>query len=384
MPGSVLIISERALPERGGVAVATSRLAGQAARRGEHVELVSFAREVPPGARHVREEGGLVHHRVGLLADEEESLRALADHARDAAEQAKVDLVHGIYASRAGFVAALVASFLDRPSVVSVRGNDVDRGLFRSADLPRLELALSRATEATAVSRELAKKSAALAGRGVHFIPNAVDCAAFKPEARDNSLVASLGLGDDPVIGFVGELREKKGMRFLLPAFAELVTRRPVRLLVIGGFRADARPAEEAFARSAPEAAARMHVVPYTRSAKRLSRLLSLCDLVVFPALFEGMPNALLEAMAVGRPLLATDAGGHRDVIRHGDNGALLSLADLDALPDAIEELLDWPSEERQRLGRAARDWVAEHHRPDQESEAYGRVYAAARSSRPA
>ena len=62
--------------------------------------------------------------------------------------------------------------------------------------------------------------------------------------------------------------------------------------------RADAAPAWAAFQRQAPAAAARLHTVEYTRDAARLSRLLGLCDLMVFPSLYEGTPNAVLEAMA--------------------------------------------------------------------------------------
>lgn len=381
MPSSrcVVIVSERALPDHGGVAVATSRIATQAHARGERVHVVSLAREVAPGARHVREQAGVTYHALGRLPREDDAAMALADHVRDVIAEAGADLVHGIYAVRAGYVATLAAAWAGVASIVSLRGNDLDRGLFRAADLPFLADAIRRATFVTGVSSELCHKASRAFSRDVEYIPNSVDAEAFRPEARDNSLVASLGLGSDAVIGFLGELREKKGLRFLLPAFADLSTRRAARLLLIGGVRADCREAFEAFRASAPEAASRVHVVDYTRSPKHLSRLLALCDVMVFPALFEGMPNALLETMAAGRAALVTDVGGHRDVIRHDETGAVLSLAHLDHLPEAIEELLDLPSSHRAKLGRAARAYVLEHHAELVESSLYGRLYERAR-----
>ena len=378
----LVIVSERAEPERGGVAVATSRIARLAARGGERVHLVTVSRDVAPGARRVHEADGVVHHRVGRLENGEDALQALADHARDVVVEARADLVHGIYATGAGYVATLAAAWAGAASVVSLRGNDFDRGLFRAGELPRLGHALGAARVVTAVSRELAHKASTVFSREVRYVPNAVDAEAFRPEARDNSLVASLGLGDDAVIGFVGELREKKGIRFLLPAFARVAERRKARLLLIGGVRSDAAQAFASFEATAPDARARIAIVDYLRSPKRLSRLLALCDVVVFPSLYDGMPNALLETMAAARPVIATDVGGHRDLIEHGVTGALLPLAELDALPDAIEELLQWPDDRRAELGRAARARVLQHHKPEDEGARYAEIYALARSAR--
>jgi glycosyltransferase involved in cell wall biosynthesis len=218
--------------------------------------------------------------------------------------------------------------------------------------------------------------------REVDYVANSVDTQAFRRETPDNSLKASLRLGSDVVIGFVGELREKKGQRFLLPAFAELARRRDARLLLIGGVRRDAQEAFSKFQQSAPGAAQRIELISYDRSAKRLCQLLSLCDLLVFPSLYEGQPNAVLEAMAAERLVLATAVGGHLDLLEHGVTGGLLPLADLDRLPDAMLEMLDLKPEEQARMMQAARAHVLEHHSPTLESRAYGELYAACRSSR--
>lgn len=373
-------MAEHALPDPGGVAVATSRIAAQAQARGEHVHVVSLSPDGPPGARTESVRDGVTYHVVGRLPREEEATMALTDHAHDIAVEHGLDLLHGIYAVRAGYVATLAASWAGAASVVSLRGNDVDRGLYRPGDLPFLSHAVQRADVVTGVSRELCMKASGAFGRPVDYVPNSVDSSLFRPEARDNSLVAALGLGKDAVIGFMGELRDKKGMRFLLPAFADVCLRRPARLLLIGGVRSECRPAFEAFQREAPDAASRVHVIPYGRDPKRLCRLLALCDLMVYPSLFEGMPNALLETMAAERPSLATSVGGHLDLIEHGVTGALLPLAQLGHLPHAIEELLDLPSEQLAAMARAARAFVRAHHSEAGESAAYAEIYERARA----
>lgn len=377
--GTVLIVAERALPSRGGLARATSRIAAMAAARGERVHVVSLSREAPPGGRGRREEGGVVFHPVGVVPGEVDALFTLAAHAEDLARAHEVDLVHGIYATRAGYLATVLARRLGVGSVVSVRGNDLDRGLWDARALPFLEGALRGADVVTGVSSAQCETVTRLYGAPARHVTNSVDAEAFRSPGRDNSLVASLGLRGQ-VIGFSGELREKKGMRFLLPAFAELARRRDVSLLLIGGVREDAREAFAAFEDAEPEASARVKVTDYRTSPQQLSRLYALCDVVVFPSLYEGTPNAVLEAMACARPVLATRAGGHPDLLEHGVSGALLDLADLDRLPEAIEEMLDLDEKERSRMGAAARARVLERHAPDDESRAWGEVYAEART----
>ncbi len=376
---SVTLVAERAMPSRGGLAVATSRIAEQAVARGEVVHLVVPGKDAPPGGVVTHERDGVIVHTVGRLPAEDATMTAWVDHATDVARQTGATVVHGIYAVTAGFVATVVAGALGVPSVVSMRGNDVDRGLFRVREHPFVQHALTRATVLTGVSRALCERAAGTFGRPAIWLGNSVDAERFMPQGKDNSLVASMGLGEDTVIGFSGELREKKGQRFLLPAFAAVANDRSARLLLIGGVRHDAREAFEEFRRLAPEAAERIHVIGYERSPKRLGRLLALCDLMVFPSLTEGMPNAVLEAMACGRPVLATAVGGHLDLLEHGRTGALLPPSQLDQLPGAILEMLD--HEEREAMGKAARDHVVAQHQPEQESAAWAEVYARARAA---
>lgn len=372
---TIAVVSERAPGEPGGLAVAAERIAKQTASSGARVHLISWSKQAAPGARRVTEHGSITLHHVGRLPDRTDALQALTDHLSDVIADHSVQLVHAINAVYAGYAGVVAASLAGIPSIVSARGNDLDRGLFRSDQLPFVSHALTRASLVTGVSRALSARAGRLFSREVHYVPNSVDATAFRPETADNSLRASLGLGQDRCLGFVGELREKKGMRFLLPAFAELARARPLRLLLIGGVRSECQAALEEFRRSMPAAAERLVELSYERNAARLSRLLALCDVVVFPSLYEGMPNALLETMAAARPVLATDVGGHRDLIAHGETGALLSTRDLDRLPEAIAEMLDLEDAERAAMGSRARDYVIAQHAPDAEQRAYAELY---------
>jgi glycosyltransferase involved in cell wall biosynthesis len=378
----IAFVAERALPARGGLARATSRIAAHAAALGEPAHLICLSREAPPGGRGRAERDGVFVHPVGHLERPDDSRMALFSHALDVVREHQLDVVHGMYATWPGHTALRVAQVAGAASVVAIRGNDLDRGLHRAGDLPALTAACQGATVLTAVSRDHAERAATHFGRPCRWVTNSVDAERFAPADPDNTLRAAVGLDAHPVIGFSGELREKKGLRFLLPAFAALNKRQPCSLLLIGGLRAEAEDAWKAFEKAAPEAALRVAQVPWSSSPAHLSRMLSLCDVMVFPSLVEGTPNAVLEAMACERCVLATDVGGHPDLISHGDSGALLNLGDLDRLPEAVGELLALSADERSRMGRAARAHVLAHHRPEQERQRWADVWADARAAR--
>ncbi|MEZ4371122.1 MAG: glycosyltransferase [Polyangiaceae bacterium] len=377
----VVFFAPHAPGEHGGVANATRRIARQAAARGEEVHLVCWSKHAPPGGCVTREKEGLLQHHVGRQSDLERDLMALVEHGSGVLKRSDADLVHAIYASDAGYAGVLAAQLAGVASLLSLRGNDIDRGLFRTDQFQLVKHAVENATLVSGVSEEICHKAGRVFNRSLNHVTNSVDAQLFKPEEPDNSLRAALGLeAGAKVLGFVGELREKKGMRFLLPAFAELCRAAPMHLLLIGGVRRDAQRAYAAFEATAPDAAARIKVLEYSGSPKRLCRLLALCDLVVFPSLFEGTPNAALEAMAAARPVLATRVGGHVDIIEHGVSGALIDTQDLDQLPDAIQECLESP--ERLSWGKRAREYVIQAHAPSLESETYERLYAEARAAK--
>jgi glycosyltransferase involved in cell wall biosynthesis len=223
--------------------------------------------------------------------------------------------------------------------------------------------ALQNADAVTTNSSELAKKARAFFDREVILIPNGVDTQLFKPMEKNMVLAEALGLPDEddgksdtPVIGFVGELREKKGIRSLLAGYAQANQDRPATLLIVGEVRAgEDKKFFDDFRLSNPQA--RIIVtgqVPHTD----LPGYYALIDIFVHPSLRDGLPNALLEAMACERPVIVTPVGGMMDVVSHGKNGLLVSVNDANSLAIAIGKLLSNP-EKRIELGRSARELVA-------------------------
>jgi len=172
-------------------------------------------------------------------------------------------------------------------------------------------------------------------------------------------LAAELGLRGRTVLGFAGSFYAYEGLDLLLDAFARLAPARPdVAVLLLGG-----GPQEQALR----ERAAALGVAGRVMFAGRVphqdvNRYYDLIDVLVYPRhrmrLTELVtPLKPLEAMAQGRIVLASDVGGHLELVRHRENGYLFAAGDVDALARAIVDVLD-RREEWPRIARTARAYV--------------------------
>ena len=184
----------------------------------------------------------------------------------------------------------------------------------------------------------------------VTVIPNAVDIEKFEVGGvADPALKAQLNLEDTTILGFIGSFYAYEGLGLLLDALPPLLQGRPdVRLLLVGG-----GPQEHALKAQAQ----RLGVAGQVRFVGRVphaevQRYYDLVDVLCYPRhsmrLTELVtPLKPLEAMAQGRLLVASDVGGHKELIRHNETGVLFKADDPQALTAAVLGLLqrraDWP-----------------------------------------
>jgi PEP-CTERM/exosortase A-associated glycosyltransferase len=220
-----------------------------------------------------------------------------------------------------------------------------------------------------------------IAGRGipadkVSVIPNAVDIRSFEPgRSPDEALKARLGLAGATVVGFIGSFYAYEGLDLLLAALPALLQRRPdARVLLVGG-----GPQEAALKAQAQQLGVADKVVFTGRVPHaEVQRYYDLVDVLAYPRhsmrLTELVtPLKPLEAMAQGRLLVASDVGGHKELIRDGQTGVLFRAGSADALATALLGLLerrgDWPALRAagRRFVETERNWarsVANYRRP--------------------
>jgi glycosyltransferase involved in cell wall biosynthesis len=378
----VCLLSDTYPPDIGGLAVSVQRNAYSLAEAGYEVHVLAPCRSRSPGACPAEADGPVHVHRLGAYSRPRETLADWFDLAVELDATHDFALFHGFFAAYAGYVATLAARYRAKPSVVSVRGNDVDAMPFDERRAVFVLKALEWADAVTAVTCDLVRKTAALSGRAdVRWVPNGVDAARFAPQPPDPALRASLGLDDRPVIGFVGEARAKKGLGRMLRVFPHLCARLPAQLMLVGGVRQEDTAMLDFFRRRHPGLPLCL-VPPQPHAAMPASY--ALCDVVILPSLRDGLPNALLEAMACARPVIASAVGGMLDVVTPGHDGLLLPPRDDQSWLEALCRVLQ-DRQAAERLRAAARQTILERFTSERESAALLAVYQQiGQSARPA
>ncbi len=368
----IALLSEKYTPDIGGLAISAERLARLLASAGHQVRVFAPTLNLPPSETRTLPSGGVGVTRFGARKRVDDTLVDWFELIVEEHKRETFDLLHAYFLPQAGFVAAYAGMYLNVPSVVSIRGNDIERAAFDPSRFSHVMYALQNARAVTTNASGLAKKAKAFIDREIFLIPNGIDTDCFKPMPKNEGLAEALGLGDLPVIGFVGELREKKGIRPLLTGYAQLVEKQPVTLLMVGEVRqGEDRKIFDEFQSANPDS--RIFVTGYVPH-NEIPAYYSLMDVFVHPSLRDGMPNAVLEAMACGVPVVATPVGGVLDVVRNRENGMLAPVNDAGALADAIQCVLD-DSTLRETISRSARETIVERFRPELELNANLEVY---------
>lgn len=153
------------------------------------------------------------------------------------------------------------------------------------------------------------------------IIPNAVDAEKYTNKDDENFIL------------FAGRLSKVKGIPYLIQAFSEISKDYDADLMLVGSGPDEARLKKMVISKNIKD---RVHFIPMVGKDK-LREYLSKCSIFVLPSLFECMPVTLLEAMASGKPVIASDIPGPRDVIIHGIDGFLFEVGNIGELKKNLE-----------------------------------------------
>jgi glycosyltransferase involved in cell wall biosynthesis len=256
----------------------------------------------------------------------------------------------------------VLGQYLGLPVVCSCRGSDISTGVFYEPDV--VTTVITRCTWMIFVSRFLLHMADALVPcrDKATVVPNAVDSVAFSPA------VPPLRRSPPLVVGTCGLLRWKKGLDLWLPLIHTLCATHDVRILLAGHglYDADEQQITDYLNRHGlQDRVERTGPLPHDQIVHALRRM----DIYINTSYQEGMPNGVLEAMACGLPVVATDAGDTSYVVEHGVTGYVCPKGDLEAMVARCRDLIAQPVL-RQCLGRAARQRIAQVFHLDRECEA--------------
>lgn len=305
------------------------------------------------------------------------------------ARKLRPDVLHAHSPALNGLAALRVGAKLGIPVIYEVRAfwedAAVDHGTSTEGG-PRYRLTralethvLRRVDHITTICDGLRRDIVArgISSERVTIIPNAVNPEAFPFDApRDAALASQLGLEDKTVLGFIGSFYRYEGLDLLLDAMTTITRERPdTHLLLVGG-----GPQEDALKAQVKDLQLERHIhfagrVPHAQVA----RYYSLINWLIYPRRSKRItelvtPLKPLEGMALGKPVLASDIGGHRELIVDGDNGLLFRADSAPALTAKVLRALE-NRPEADRLKQRARRFVEQERCWTQSVSRYKDIY---------
>jgi glycosyltransferase involved in cell wall biosynthesis len=332
----------------GGIAVYIINLAHCLKQEGVDVVVASGGGEL----ENKLAEDGIRHVRLDIRTKSEFGIsvwRSLPRLNRHVLEEG-YDLVHA-QTRVAQVLACLSRKFTGVPYVSTCHG------FFRSGRLGR-RLFPCWGSNVIAISESVRKhltEDFRLSPGKVTMIYNGIDVdrySRFRTDKRDEDLAREIGIEKDVfVVGTVGRLSPVKGHNFLIEAFSGALSRHPTMRLLIVGEGSE----KKALGEQARLSGLEDKVFFTSGKDKTLESFFSIMDVFCLASVSEGLGFSLMEAMASGRPCVASDIGGLSELIENGENGLLVPSRDPEALGKAILRLAG-DEDLRKRIAKKARE----------------------------
>jgi PEP-CTERM/exosortase A-associated glycosyltransferase len=395
----ILHVLYHSLPPQSGYAFRSHNILNSQSKRGwdvvavtaPQVERSSFDRstETINGFRYYR--SGTVPRGVGVFDTERRLMIAFTRRIQEIVRFEKPALLH-VHSPLYNAIAALrVGREFGIPVVYEIRAfwedAAVSQGTYAS-DSRKYKLMRSLETQichrvdqvvalCSGIKEDLVKRG--IPAKKIVVVPNGVDTDHFKPGLPDAEYMVDRKLTGKRIIGFIGSFYSYEGLDLLLQSMSRLLSARSdVRLLLPGGGRTEIGLKSEIARLGLGEAVVMPGRVPH----ERIPAIYSLCDILAYPRTSWRLtelttPLKPLEAMAMGKAVVASNVGGHRELIQHGRTGLLFPAGSVSGLATTLSHLLNCQNL-CQELGRQASIWARESRSWDKVAARYADAYAGA------
>jgi glycosyltransferase involved in cell wall biosynthesis len=216
-----------------------------------------------------------------------------------------------------------------------------------------------------------------IAAEKLTVIPNGVDVQAFRPCEPDLAFLTHWNLAGKKVVGFLGSFFRYEGLDLLVKAVARLArTRSDVALLLVGGGEMDVALKEQIKRLGVENAVVILEQIAH----ERIPSVYAAIDILAYPRYSMRLtelvtPLKPLEALAMEKVVIASDVGGHRELIQHGQTGFLFAAGDVSACAAGLERLLDDVTLCR-TLAIQGATWVREERSWERTTAGYSDIYA--------
>jgi glycosyltransferase involved in cell wall biosynthesis len=349
----ILWLTENYFPSRGGMAESCDRIVHGLRRLGMSIDVAHFSHRV----QSLKSENKLHGRDITCPPgdDPAHALNLLWNFiARDENGFTHLVAFGGTIPLIAG---AVYSAWLGAPMVTLLRGNDFDAAIFSPKRADVLREALTQSSQVCVVSQDKARKIAALfPDIRPRWVPNGIDISEWEilpsHRRRAESWRREQVRQGCRVLGMFGHVKRKKGGLFFLETLLDSGLAERFHLLFVGELDESVTEFLQANERAIAHT-----VIPFLDRYELLP-FYAACDLVVLASFYDGMPNVLLEAAALGIPLLAARAGGMADVLEEGRDSFLFYPGDAHECRAAIERAAVAQGGELRRLGETAQTMV--------------------------
>ncbi|MBL6449397.1 glycosyltransferase [Fulvivirga sp. 29W222] len=251
--------------------------------------------------------------------------------------------------------------------VTLIRGNDLDISIFTPRKRGILEDALRQSSLIFTVSSDKADKIRKWIGHeGVHYVANGIDTMLWQPTSGELEFAKEWKRqqGEEQLtLGIFGQLKAKKGLDFFLEALKRTSLVEKTHLLLVGDV-------EEHLEEELEQMRCTYTVLPF-HDRYELMKYYLCCNALVIPSFYDGMPNVLLEAGALGVPVISSAVDGMADVIAHEEDGLLFEPADEDSCRETLYQFFSMTGEEQLMLGQHLKTKIETQYSHTHETLAY-------------
>lgn len=362
-----LWITENYPPDRGGMAQSCDRIVHALRARGVTVDVAHVSRRYAEW-RVETQAGG---RQIDCPSDDDVShtlnrLWNVLSRQRNGMAPTHVVAFGGTLPMLAG---PPYAAWLKCPLVTLIRGNDFDAAIFSPKKSEVLRQAIQSSVAVCTVTRDHAARiNALMPAVKPEWIPNGVDARTWQLLPHDRDAAARWRAANVPpgrrLLGIFGQLKQKKGVRFFLEILDRSGCADRLHLLLVG----DLEPELVTWLAEHQQVSAT--VLPF-RDRLDLLPLFAACDAVVVPSFYDGLPNVVLEAAALGIPVVASSAGGMADLLVDGQNAIVFEAGDDHDCRRAIATVASIDDTVLRALGQRSQAVVIEHFTAEREAQRY-------------
>ena len=369
-------IGERGAVTQGGGGACVAQLVGALLKKGVHVSVITRAEKDSKGELF---DAPIYRTKFAYLGFRESKITHslfVLPIAFRVFRNEKFDVIHSHNPS-AALPAVIISKIFNTPHLLTLHGpwagvrmNPLTRLIGRLIEGLCVHLADRVTCDARALMEDTIRIYSVKRDK-LAYIPNAVDTSLFssmgKSDARRKLRLTTRG----KIILYTGRFVREKGLPFLLDAFRDIFRRHPdsTLLLIGGGF--DEKIVKDWMEKNSKHAE-RIRIMPYV-NYEMMPYVYCACDVFVLPSLAEGMSRSIMEAMACGLPVVATNVGGNSELVQK-DTGILVAPENSKQLADAVCWLLD--NEKKSALvGRRARAFITKNMSVERRLGAFLKVY---------